>query len=415
MISGEFSKFGQEQGYGNEYKTRDAGEEALKTKGDGMMLLAGNEYEEFSPISQNVREQLLSIPEMNPKKCYVMEGAYVYSKMSRKGYGPLNIKYEPERKKIKSGVGYSDEYEMIEGATEDTIQILSKEEIEEIQEYTNQNHIPIDMESFKSGTGVVILHDHQIPKGNEPFIKEGIGEPVVFTSLWTKDEWAKYMKEDEKEGEKKEFQPKRESEPFQICGYLDNQMEDFPNIRQTWHGSEGMMYYLISEEGFQKIPTSKKTLYMELNVEESQERMAYEKVQKILKEENIRRSQMIGTDGEENIGEAGVFCISKSDILKDSKNYIRGNRLIFGSISIILLMAGLTNYINVMITGIFVRKPEFAVMEKLGMTKMQKKKLIVIEGLYYLLAVLLLVSTIGFGLLKLLCVYMQGELSYFRF
>ena len=360
FIAGEFSKYGQEQGYGNEYKTRDAGEDPLETKGNGMMLLAGNEYEEFSPISPNVREQLLAIPGINQKKCYVMEGAYVYSKMSRKGYRPLNMKYEPGRKKIKEGVGYSDEYKMM----------------------------------------------------------ERIGEPVSFTSLRTKEEWRKWNQADEAEKaemEKEGFQPKRESETFRICGYLDNQKEGFPKIRQTWHGAEGMIYYLISEEGFRKIPTSKKTLSMELNVEESQERMAYEKIQTILQEENRKRSQMIGTDGEENIGEAGIFCISKSDILRDFKNYIRGNRLIFGSIRIVLLMAGVANYINVMVTGILARKTEFTVMEKLGMTKKQKKKLIVIEGVYYLLAVLLLVLTIGLGLLKLLCIYMQGELSYFRF
>ena len=36
-----------------------------------------------------------------------------------------------------------------------------------------------------------------------------------------------------------------------------------PEIHQSWHG-EGSLYYFISEKGFQKIPTEKKILTMEL-------------------------------------------------------------------------------------------------------------------------------------------------------
>ena len=63
----------------------------------------------------------------------------------------------------------------------------------------------------------------------------------------------------------------KQSENFTLCGYLDNRREGFPKIRQTWHGSEGSLYFLISEKGFQRIPTEKKTLYMELNVDKAEE------------------------------------------------------------------------------------------------------------------------------------------------
>ena len=60
---------------------------------------------------------------------------------------------------------------------------------------------------------------------------------------------------------------RKQSPAFCLSGYLDNRAEGFPDIRQTWHGSGGSIYFLISEKGFAKIPTEKKTLYMELNVE----------------------------------------------------------------------------------------------------------------------------------------------------
>ena len=61
LIAGEFSDWGQEEGYGNEYETRDAGEDPLETEGDNFVLLYGNRYDEFSPISREARERLLSL------------------------------------------------------------------------------------------------------------------------------------------------------------------------------------------------------------------------------------------------------------------------------------------------------------------------------------------------------------------
>ena len=38
------------------------------------------------------------------------------------------------------------------------------------------------------------------------------------------------------------------SEPLNLAGYLDNRAEGVPPLKQTWHGSEGSIYYLMSEK-----------------------------------------------------------------------------------------------------------------------------------------------------------------------
>ena len=48
-------------------------------------------------------------------------------------------------------------------------------------------------------------------------------------------------------------------------------IRDSPHIAQTWHGAKGSIYYLMSEKGFEKLPTEKKTLYMELQVDSEKE------------------------------------------------------------------------------------------------------------------------------------------------
>ena len=62
------------------------------------------------------------------------------------------------------------------------------------------------------------------------------------------------------------------STEYTLSGYLDNQADDFPEIHQTWHGAEGDIYYLVSEKGFNRLPTKRKTFCMELNVEKKKEK-----------------------------------------------------------------------------------------------------------------------------------------------
>ena len=208
---------------------------------------------------------------------------------------------------------------------------------------------------------------------------------------------------------------RKQSPAFCLSGYLDNRAEGFPDIRQTWHGSGGSIYFLISEKGFAKIPTEKKTLYMELNVENKKEAEVRKEIQNILEEENKRRGNVSAAGVEDQSGEAGIFCISKSELLENAKDYIQGNRIIFGSISIVLLMAGVTNYLNIVVTGIFSRKKELEIMESVGMTKRQRRMLFMMEGGYYFCAVTVLLVTIGSVMLQWIKTYMETKLSYFVF
>jgi hypothetical protein len=67
----------------------------------------------------------------------------------------------------------------------------------------------------------------------------------------------------------------------------------------------------------------------------------------ILTEENQRRTDQ---------GENGILLLCRSDLLKRMSDRIHGNQMILGSIGMMLLYAGLTNYFNVMIMGRYSRK-----------------------------------------------------------
>ena len=80
------------------------------------------------------------------------------------------------------------------------------------------------------------------------------------------------MTDKERDKEDEIIKAETPSTEYTLSGYLDNQADDFPEIHQTWHGAEGDIYYLVSEKGFNRLPTKKKTFCMELNVEKKKQK-----------------------------------------------------------------------------------------------------------------------------------------------
>ena len=222
------------------------------------------------------------------------------------------------------------------------------------------------------------------------------------------------MTDKERDKEDEKIKAETPSTEYTLSGYLDNQAEGFPEIHQTWHGAEGDIYYLVSEQGFSRLSTKRKTFCMELDVEKKKEKQIMHEIQKILSEENQRRKSNTQTspDGE---GEAGIFYIARSDLMQKNADYIRGNRIMFGSISVILLCVGLVNYFNIIFTGIVGRKKELEIMRKIGMTRRQERKLLLLEGSYYVLLIAGLLLSVGSIVLKGIEIYMKKQLSYFKF
>lgn len=419
LIAGEFSESAQKDGSGTEYQTQSPDQDPLKSEGDSFELLYDNEYDEFSPISEKVRNRLWNLDGVKKKKSYITEGAYMLSSISRDGVRPLekdtylgkNVEYAEE-----SSTDYESGAKMIEGLDADTVQIVSENELKALKTYVEKNKLKVDMDSLENGTGVMIIHDHKLSQKQGRQAEKAVGETVCLSPLKNKETCIRWNSMTDKERDKEDEIIKAEtpSTEYTLSGYLDNQADDFPEIHQTWHGAEGDIYYLVSEKGFNRLPTKRKTFCMELNVEKKKEKKIMYEIQKILSAENQRRKSNTQTspDGE---GEAGIFYIARSDLMQKNADYIHGNRIMFGSISVILLCVGLVNYFNTMFTGIVGRKKELEIMRKIGMTRRQERKLLLLEGSYYVLLIAGLVASVGSIILKGINVYMRKQLSYFTF
>mgnify|MGYP000488410712 CR=1 FL=1 len=186
---------------------------------------------------------------------------------------------------------------------------------------------------------------------------------------------------------------------FTLNGYLDGRAKDFPELKLGWHG-ENMLFFLVSEKGFERLGIAKETFYMEVNVKAGQEQEVKSEIRTILTEENQRRTDQ---------GENGILLLCRSDLLKRMSDRIHGNQMILGSIGMMLLFAGLTNYFNVMIMGRYSSKQELDVMESIGMTKKQKMEDVFLGRKLVFLLVELLVLTVGTGILWLVRIYMEKQ------
>ena len=406
LLAGEFSEFGKSQGCGEEYKTREIDVDPLLTQGDGVELLYDNDYDEFSPISQELEKKLHKIDGIDWEKSNLIEGAYVDTVISKKGIRPYD-----------EGLSTLTSENMVEGFSWDTVQVIDENQILSLKKYVQDNQLNIDMESLEEGNGVLIIHDHMLTPEQQKLADKAIGEPVYFKTLLSKEDAIRRKElinsESEEKQQKDEF-PQKESETFTLCGYLDRQSDNFPEIHQSWHG-EGILYYFISEKGFQKIPTEKKRLTMELTADPGKELYVKTQISELISEENKKQSEMTEVSMDEGTGEAGVFVICKSDLMQQKETYMRGNRILLGAVSIILFIAGLTNYCNVVFTGMYTRRKEFDIMKSIGMTDKQMKLMLFGEGSYYFMCVMGLLFTVGMVSLVGVKIYMENKLSYFTF
>ncbi len=394
LIAGQFSQFGQEEGFGLEYQNRDAGEDPMETEGDNMSLLFDNDHREYSPITETVKEELLGIPSVLREKCYIMEGFYETAVMEREGILPFEN--NTEELDVKDGIGYSSEYKFVESADPVTIQILSQDEINVIRNAVSEKQWNIDLENVIAGNGVLLLHDHEISPNNEARIAEGLGKAVYFNTLPEREPEIELNESEGTTG------GTLQSEAFSISGYLD--ATALSGLRRTWHGAEGAIHFLVSEKGADRIPDTRKTIYMELTSEKNRADQTLKSVSEMIMKENARR----GTD------EAGIFYISQLELLEENESSLRGSRIILYCVSAMLLFVGGFNYINVILTAYLSRKKELSLLRKVGMTQRQQVRMLVDENLLICAMAFALVCTLGTGFLFLVNQYMQAQVSYYR-
>lgn len=86
---------------------------------------------------------------------------------------------------------------------------------------------------------------------------------------------------------------------------------------------------------------------------------------------------------------------SKKYMEEEFSNYKNMFLLVGGGVTVVITIIGILNFVNTMITSIQTRKREFAVLQSIGMTGKQLRMMVMIEGLFYTGAALIVACIIG--------------------
>lgn len=134
-------------------------------------------------------------------------------------------------------------------------------------------------------------------------------------------------------------------------------------LSYRYYGSDE---FVVSSENLQKNASCAGVMYYAYNVSE----------------ENVRAMEEYISDYTENQMPQYDYE-SKQTCVDDLDSYRQMFRILGGMLSAIVGVIGILNFLNANLTGIMVRKHEFAILQSVGMTGKQLKRMLVTEGLFY--------------------------------
>lgn len=167
------------------------------------------------------------------------------------------------------------------------------------------------------------------------------------------------------------------------------------NVGYTWQRGGGPSCILISDAAMEKICDKPSVNSIIIDCDPKAESRVKSRIK------NLTR-----------INSCVLHTEIKSDLTSEFKSSMMAMNILGSGISLVLILIGIINFINVMFTGVFARRGELAVMESVGMTKKQVIKMLVYEGVYYGGITIALLLTLGNALMYLIAHFAQQIADY---
>lgn len=270
-----------------------------------------------------------------------------------------------------------------------TIQVVDEEYISKIEKYVENYKLSVDVESWKTGNGCILLHHNELSQILEQKAKSVIGQSVHFYSLNAyadKDNMNAY-----------------EKGSLSCAGYLDMTDKYFPELQMTSIGNM-VNYFIMTKEAFQKLGFSEKIFDVSFDVKDDYKIVLHQKLSQIVQQENV------------NSGEMDTFYLNANYLLLQAEeNRIRTANIILGVLAAFIFVIGIMNFTNSIVADHNMRKTELAVMESVGLTKVQLRRMIFMEGFYYWTIIILGLISVGSMGIWILGKAISQKLLYFKF
>ncbi len=327
----------------------------------------GLQIDQDSPLfDETMVQKVAELPEIDKNSLNIVYGCYAAYDYSEDYIQPIeNMAYENSTPNNVM-----------------TIQVLDDQSIDLLDSYIKKNRLDIDVDALRKGNGILVLHKHELSETLEQDAAKTKGEPAhVFPVDSTEQNGAEF-----------------------ICsGYLDTTGKGFPQLNMSWEG-DGFHYFLISENGYKRLGYLKQIFNISADAKEGQETAAAEKLAELVQNENA---------GQENYN---IYYLSRTaDKIRETENYMKAGMDAMNAFSLCLLLLGIINYINIILTNIAARKSEFGIMRCIGMTRKQLRRMLILEGGYYWSILQVLLLTVGWSIDVGAGLIIRNNLSYFTF
>lgn len=120
-------------------------------------------------------------------------------------------------------------------------------------------------------------------------------------------------------------------------------------------------------------------------------------------------------DSEIQEGQRPLYVESVLSLEKDCKQFSGRYYLILGILGTVIFIIGVLNFFNTSAVSVMSRKRELSLLEAVGMTKKQIKKMLMYEGLFYLVAPVVIADTVGMPAVKWIVGATAGKAFYFTY
>lgn len=289
----------------------------------------------------------------------------------------------------------TDSLEILDHDSIPVMEVIDNKDIDKILEYTTKNNIPIDKKTFTDKNGIIIFHENLIPQIYMKSVEQNIGETIemydrvpVGTNLQGLS-----------------------VERFVTCGYLDITTSGVPNLSLVWKGVP-KIHLMVSEKVFNNLSArmTPQIVKITFDVSNDKESISKQKLKDWVRCENLK------IQSEKGLPDLELYSVRcNSEEIAKEYFYIKTSQVIMYTLSAILLLMGLVNFSTTMITNIFVRKRELAILESIGMTKKSINIMLIYEGLIYSGTIIGFLLSIGNIIIRVIAYIIKKRLDYFLF
>lgn len=265
--------------------------------------------------------------------------------------------------------------------TDLTVQVVSDKWINDLKEYIKNRGYTTNIEDFRNENSFILLHNHELSEQQLEEAEKAAGEKLTGVIF-------------EEQGKNFEM----------VCsGYLDLTEKGFPKLNMPWDG-RNLNYIIISKKTMETLDLNPIVYNITFNVKEENDAKTKNIVQGIL------------TDASQNSEFKNTYYMkTNSDILAKEQGYLFATRIIMGAFSGILIIFALINYGSMIVAEHISRRMEFAIMQSIGITKKQLKKMMIWEVLFYCIVTFGLLLTAGSGIILIIGEAIKSQSSYFVF